>query len=312
MNRHNFKYVTLQQMEALVRLVEERSFSRAALKMNLTQPSLTKHIRNLEELLNARVVNRKNRDITLTTEGRLVYDCARKLFKIIDETDEKVLRSRESESGDIYIGASSIPATYILPRVLTGFTGRHRDIRCYVRTGDSDDAITRVLDDDVEIGFIGKQAGSKKLHSQPLWRDRIVLSVPPSHPWSGRRGVSLDEVFQEPFIIRERGSATRLIMEEYLAGQKDRSRDEMNIVCELGSSEAVKEAIIAGLGISFISVHAVKRELEQGMLCEVPVRGCAIERDIHVIHKRCFPFMKHHRLFMDFIEHYRMREDHEA
>jgi len=101
-------------------------------------------------------------------------------------------------------------------------------------------------------------------------------------------------------------------VEEYLAGQKDRSGDEMNIVCELGSSEAVKEAIIAGLGVSFISVHAVKRELAQGMLREVPVRGCVIERDIHVIHKRRFPFMKHHRLFLDFVENYGVRDNNGA
>ena len=115
MNRHNFKYVTLQQMESLVNLVEERSFSHAAKRMNLTQPSLTKHIKNLEDLINARVVNRKNRAIPLTPEGRIVYDCAKRLFKMIDEAGEKVLRAGESESGDIYISASTIPATYILP-----------------------------------------------------------------------------------------------------------------------------------------------------------------------------------------------------
>lgn len=295
-----------------MRLVEERSFSRAASKMNLTQPSLTKHIKNLEDLLNARVVNRKNRDITLTAEGRLVYDCARKLFKIIDETGEKVRRVRESESGDIYIGASTIPATYLLPRLLTGFTGRHGAIHCYVRTGDSDETINRVLDGEAEIGFIGRHAGSRKLHTQALWKDRIVLPVPPFHHWSDRRDVSLDEVLREPFIMRERGSATRAIVEEYLAGQKDRNISEMNIVCELGSSEAVKEAVIAGLGISLISIHAVKRELEHGILREIPVRDCVIGRDIYVIYKRHFPFLRHHGLFMDFIENYRVRENHEA
>lgn len=312
MNRHNFKYVTLQQMESLVRLVEERSFSRAALRMNLTQPSLTKHIKNLEDLINARVVNRKNRDISLTPEGRIVYDCAKKIFKMIDEAGEKVVRIGEKESGDIYISASTIPATYILPHVLTAFKGIYRDVHCYVKTSDSEETINKVLDDEAEIGFIGKNTGNKKLYAKALWKDRIILPVPRSHRWRDRREVTLEEVFREPFIIRERGSATRSIVEEYLANNKEQSLSGMNIICELGSSEAVKEAIIAGLGVSLISLHAVKRELESGILLEIPIKECVIERDIYLIHKRRFPLMKHHKLFMDFAENYRVRENHEA
>lgn len=312
MNRYNFKYVTLQQMESLVRLVEERSFSHAALRMNLTQPSLTKHIKNLEDLINARVVNRKNRDISLTPEGRVVYDCAKRIFKMIDEMGEKVLRTRESESGDIYISASTIPATYILPRLLNDFKLRNKDVHCYVKASDSDEAINKVLDDEAEIGFIGKNTGNRKLYAKALWKDRIVLPVPASHPWGGRQAVTLDEVFREPFIMRERGSATRSIMEEYLVNMKGQSLSGLNIICELGSSEAVKEAIIAGLGISFISLHAVKRELDSGILLEVPVKECVIERDIYFIYKRRFPLMKHHKLFIDFVENYRVRENHEA
>jgi len=312
MNRHNFKYVTLQQMESLVRLVEERSFSRAALRMNLTQPSLTKHIKNLEDLINARVVNRKNRDISLTPEGRIVYDCAKRLFKMIDEAGEKLLRASESESGDIYISASTIHATYILPHVLTDFKSKYKSVHCYVKTSDSEETINKMLDDEAEIGFIGKNTGNRKLYAKALWKDRIILSVPSSHPWSGRSDVTLDEVFQEPFIIRERGSATRSIVEEYLANNKEQGLSGMNIICELGSSEAVKEAIIAGLGISLISVHAVKRELARGILLEIPIKECVIERDIYLIYKRSFSLMKHHKLFMDFAENYRVRENHEA
>jgi len=181
-----------------------------------------------------------------------------------------------------------------------------------VKTSDSEEAINKVLDDEAEIGFIGKNTGNKKLYAKALWKDRIILPVPQSHRWRDRREVTLEEVFREPFIIRERGSATRAIVEEYLANNKERSLAGMNIICELGSSEAVKEAIIAGLGVSLISLHAVKRELESGILLEIPIKECVIERDICLIYKRRFPLMKHHKLFMDFAENYRVREDHEA
>jgi len=307
MNRQNFKYVTLQQMKSLVNLVEERSFSNAARRMNLTQPSLTKHIKNLEDLIGGRVVNRQNREISLTPEGRIVYDCARRLFKMIDEAGEKILRTGESESGDIYISASTIPATYILPGALTAFNLEYRDVHCYVRASDSEETINRILDDDAELGFIGKNIESSKLCLKALWKDRIVLPVPASHPWSARREVMLDEVLREPFITRERGSATRSIVEEYLEGKKDKGLSGLNVICELGSSEAVKEAIIAGMGISLISIHAVKRELESGILREVPIKDCVIERDIYLLYKKRFTLRKHHKLFMDFVENYSIR-----
>jgi DNA-binding transcriptional LysR family regulator len=299
-------------MESLINLAEERSFSNAAKKMNLTQPSLTKHIKNMEDLINVRVVNRENRDISLTPEGRIMYDCAKKIFKMIDEAEEKVMRTGESESGDIQISASTIPANYILPRVLTDFKMKYKDINCYIRTGDSDETIQRVLDDEVEIGFIGKHPDNKKIYAKTLWKDRIILSVPPSHHWRDRKEVVLEEVFREPFVVRGRGSATRSTVEEYLANTKRCGLTECNVVCELGSSEAIKEAVIAGLGISLMSLHSVRRELESGILLEIPIKECVIERDIYVIYKRRFPLRKHHKLFIEFVEDYRMRENGEA
>ena len=117
----DMKSINMLQLEALVHLVEERSFSRAAKRMFLTQPSLTKHIRNLEDALGAKVVNRASRALTLTPEGRVVYDYARRILRLREEATERVIRLRETEEGDIRIAASTIPATYILPHALSEF-----------------------------------------------------------------------------------------------------------------------------------------------------------------------------------------------
>ena len=299
------KNVNMLQLEALVHLVEERSFSRAARRMYLSQPSLTKHIRNLEDALGAKVVNRASRAFTLTPEGRVVYDYARRILKLREEAVERVMRARAAEEGDIRIAASTIPATYILPTAIAAFREKFPAIRAAVRAADSSEVIETVLENGAEIGFIGKEPAGAKLASEPLWRDRMVLAVPAAHPWAKRKTVRVRELEKEPFVIRERGSGTRDAFERCLAeaGKTDLSR--FRVVAEMGSSEAVKEAVIAGVGLSVISIYAVRREIASGILAALPIEGCPVERFFHVIHRRHFDLMAHHRIFLDFIRAYR-------
>ncbi len=302
MKYDRFKNITMQQMEALISLVDEGSFSRAAQKMYLTQPSLTKHIKNLEDAIEVKVVVRKNTGVALTPEGKILYDYALRIFKLVDEAKEKIVRVSEDESGSVSISASTIPATYILPSVLSAFNKKYRDIRCYIQMNDSEATTTMVLDDRVEIGFIGKPCTSKKMIVEPIWKDRLILVVPAGHPWRKKHAVTADDLSREPYIIRERGSATRATLEAYLLSSSRPPLSQFNVVSELGSSEAVKEAIIAGLGVSIISIHAVKRELRSRLLIEIPFENHVIERNFYLIYKRQFGLMHHHTLFLDFVK----------
>jgi len=291
-------------MESLIYLVDEGSFSRAAKRVFLTQPSLTKHIKNLEEAVNAKIVNRENMGISLTPEGKILYDYARRILKLRDEAKEKILRIKENESGNIFVSASTIPATYILPHLLNKFKKFFPDIRAYIQANDSEETLGMILNNQAEIGFIGKKTLNKRLNVESLWKDTLVLAVPGDHPWRKKDYVTLDEVSKEPFIIREIGSATREILEEYLLKNTDKSLSRFNIVCEMGSSESVKEAIIAGLGASILSIHAIKRELKQGTLIEVPIQDCTIQRYFYLIYKKQLSLMHHHKLFLEFVKSY--------
>ncbi|MBE9592164.1 MAG: LysR family transcriptional regulator, partial [Proteobacteria bacterium] len=216
MSYDQFRNITIQQMESLIYLVEEGSFSRAAKRVFLTQPSLTKHIKNLEDSINARIVNRENMGISLTPEGKILYDYARRILKLRDEAKEKILRIKENESGNIFISASTIPATYILPHLLNEFKKLFPDIRAYIQANDSEETLGMILNNQAEIGLIGKKTLNRRLHVESLWKDTLVLAVPGDHPWRKKDYVTLDEVSKEPFIIREIGSATREILKEYL------------------------------------------------------------------------------------------------
>ncbi|HQI81452.1 MAG TPA: selenium metabolism-associated LysR family transcriptional regulator [Deltaproteobacteria bacterium] len=305
MDRDTFKFITMQQLEAFTRLVEERSFSEAARRMLLTQPSLSKHIRNLEDLADCALINRNRAGISLTPEGSILYGYARRILRLRDEAREKIDLARESVSGLIFSAASTIPATYLLPPVLTALRKSHPDIRVHVTTGDTDSVIHMILAGQAEIGFIGSPVQDRRLASEPVWDDELVLVACAHHPWAGSRGVDVADLAREPFVMREKGSGTRAVFERHLQTVHAPVLEQFHIVCEMGSSEAVKEAVIAGLGVSVLSIHAVRREIELGILARVRIRGLEIRRPFHLIRKRQLSLLAHHQLFVEAARAYR-------
>jgi DNA-binding transcriptional LysR family regulator len=299
------KNITLQQMEALILLVEERSFSRAAKRMLLTQPALTKNIQNIEDCLGVKVVYRSNTGVTLTPEGKILYDYAQRIVRLRREAAEKIQQIHENAGGDVYVAASTIPATYILPRALSDFKDKHGDIRVFMKTEDSQEVMNMVLDREVEIGVIGKKPYHAKLLVQPLWSDRLILVVPKGHRWIKQKAVDLEDLVKEPFVLREKGSATREVFETYIKENKSFSLSQFNVCAELGSSAAVVEAVLAGLGVSVLSIHAVLRELASKMLFEIPMLSCRIERLFHLIYLKQFDLRLHHKTFVDFLREYK-------
>ncbi len=298
------KNITLQQMEALICLVEERSFSRAAKRMLLTQPALTKNIHNVEDCLGVKVANRSNAGVSLTPEGKILYDIALRMVKLRKDAGEKIQKLHENTGGDIYIGASTIPATYILPHAMSAFKKVHSDIRILIKTEDSEEILNMVLDKGVEIGCIGKKPLSSKLIVESVWNDRLILVVPRRHSWIQKKSIAISELLGEPFVLREKGSATRSVFESYLKENQSISLSQLNVCAELGSSEAIKEAVIAGLGVSVISIHAVKRELASRLLFEIPITSCRIERKFYLIYLKSFDVRPHHQTFIDFLKRY--------
>jgi DNA-binding transcriptional LysR family regulator len=307
MDRDTFKFITLQQLEAFARLVEERSFSEAARRMLLTQPSLSKHIRNLEDLTDCILINRNRAGIGLTPEGSILYGYARRILRLRDEAREKMELARESVSGLVFAAASTIPATYLLPPVLTVLHRTHPDIRVHVTTGDTDSVIHMVLAGQAELGFIGSPVQDRRLLSEPVWDDELVCVVHAGHLWADPGEIDVSELLQEPFVIREKGSGTRAVLERHLHAVHAPGLEHFRVVSEMGSSEAVKEAVIAGLGVSILSIHAVRREIELGILFRVRIRGMEIKRPFHLIRKRQQTLLVHQQLFVDAAKAYRTR-----
>jgi DNA-binding transcriptional LysR family regulator len=301
MNFDTFKDITIQQMEILIGLVETGSFTKAAGRFFLSQPSLTKQIQNLEQAAGTRLVNRGSAGISLTPEGQILYDYAKRILRLREDAKERIGRIKEEESGHIYVSASTIPATYILPRLLSSLAQTHPEIQVHMQMHDSEETLQIVLADQAEMGFLGKEPLHKKLIVERLWKDHLVLIVPANHPLAEHESVSVKDLIGIPFVVRERGSATREIVEQCLQALCDTSLSHFNVICEMGSSEAVKEAILSGLGVSILSLFAVNRELSQGLLKAVNVSDCNMERHFSIIYKKQFPCMKYHKKFLTFV-----------
>jgi DNA-binding transcriptional LysR family regulator len=304
MSYDTFKDITIQQLEVLIALIEAGSFTRAAGKLFLSQPSLTKQIQNLEEAAGTRLVNRGSTGISLTPEGQVIYDYAKRTVRLREDAKERIGRIKDQESGHIYVSASTIPATYILPHLLSHLKQTHHDIQVHMQMHDSEETLQIVLNDQAEMGFIGKEPLNKKLVVERLWKDHLVVAAPVHHHLTERGTVTVEELAKTPFILREKGSATRDIVEECLQSHLGKSLSRFNVICEMGSSEAVKEAILAGLGVSILSIFAIKRELSQGLLKVINVSNCSMERHFYLIYKKQFPLMKYHRRFLDLVKGY--------
>lgn len=298
MDYNQFRHITMQQLDALVCLVEERSFSAAARKMLLSQPSLSKHIKNLEIFVNSSLIDRTRNGISLTNEGAILYGYAKKILKLRDDARNKIVSLKDSAMGHVFIGASTIPSTYILPRVLAGIRREYPDIQVHILSSDSDDILETVLSGQVEIGFIGKATADKRLSCEPIWHDELILVAKKGNPLGDQKTVTIDDIAHERFILREKGSATRSILEEYLKAHNLPGMNRFSIACEMGSSEAVKEGVISGLGVSILSVHAVRRELEQGILSRIPIQGHSIKRSFSIIYRKQFSLRPHHLSFI--------------
>jgi len=298
-----FKNITMQQLEALIQLVDAGSFTRAADKMFLTQPTLTKHIKNLEDAVGTLIINRANKSLSLTLEGQVLYSYAKRMIRLRDEAKEKILEMREHEAGHIFLSASTIPATYILPRLLGQMRKNYPDIRVHMQTCDSEESQQLIVNGQAEMGVIGKEPYDRRLCVETLWKDELALVAPADYQGLKQGDpVSMEQLMKEPFVVRERGSGTRENIENYLQKQYHLTFSAFNIVGEMGSSEAVKEAVIGGLGLSIISLYAVERELKQGVLTVIPLAEGNITRHFYLIYRKHLHLLNYHKRFLEILK----------
>jgi DNA-binding transcriptional LysR family regulator len=273
----------LRQLEIFRRVVEFRSYSKAAGYVRLAQASVSERMATLERMVGTRLLDRIGREIIPTKAGELLYEKAIRHLELKRQTCLEFEEFLGIRKGDIEIGGSTIPAEYILPGVIKRFREEHPDVVVRLRISDSEEISRQVSEGKLELGIIGSMVKTKRLAATELWKDELVLVVHPSHSWTRKKAVSLKELCSEPFIQRESGSGTRQIIEQRL---RPAAFDGFKIVSQMGSSTAVKEGVRNGLGVSILSRRAVAAEVETGSLRIVPLHKITLHRSFYLIRDR--------------------------
>ena len=262
-----------------------RSFSRAAKSVYLSQPTVSSHIKDLENHFDCKLVDRLGREVIPTKTGSLLYGYATKIIALKQEAENALAEFHGKIKGRLTIGGSTIPAGYILPPLLGRFKEDYPEVVVILVQGDTEKIIGDTLEGNVELGIVGAKAREAQLVQKKIIDDQMFLTVPRSHKWATKPNVTMNELIMEPFIMREIGSGTRKSIEQVLY-KSGYSLGALNIVAEMGSTEAVRQGIKAGMGISIMSECAVAEELTIGSLKKVKIKDLTFKRAFYLTFHR--------------------------
>jgi DNA-binding transcriptional LysR family regulator len=266
-------------------VVELRSFSRAAKAVYLSQPTVSSHIKDLENHFECKLVDRLGREVIPTKAGSLLYGYATKIIALKQEAENAMAEFQGKIKGRLTIGGSTIPAGYILPPLLGRFKEDYPEVVVTLVQGDTERIISHTLEGNVELGIVGAKAQEVQLVQKKIIDDQMFLIVPQRHKWATKPHVVMDELIGEPFIMRELGSGTRKSIEQVLH-KSGYSLSALNVVSEMGSTEAVRQGIKAGVGVSILSECAVAEELTTGSLKKVEIKGVTFRRAFYLTFHR--------------------------
>ncbi|CAA7600030.1 Transcription regulator HTH, LysR [Acididesulfobacillus acetoxydans] len=272
-----------QQFLVFKTVAESKNITLAAKKLHMSQPSISLQIQNLEDHYGARLLDRTNKGVTLTRAGHVFYDNVCKILDMLHEAREQVNALGEDKRSEVYLGATLTIGEYVLPHLLAYLYRVRPDIDFKVKIANTEVISQDVLEKNIHIGFIeGPIPPNRDLKVESFWQDELVVVVPYHHPWAQRDSISLAELPQERMIVREVGSGTRKVMELALEEQGfDPSL--LNITMELGSTQAIKQVVSAGLGMTVLSALTVRRECDQRVFKALRIQDAPVYRPLNIL-----------------------------
>jgi DNA-binding transcriptional LysR family regulator len=275
------RHVTLRMLRVFAAVARQSSVTAAAKELHLTQPAVTMQVKELERSCGAPLFERLGRRIYLTEAGRELAACAANVTENLRETQERLDALRGLKKGLLKLGAVST-AQYFAPALLAAFTRLHSDVNVRFSVGNREETVRHLAENEIDLAIMGRPPREIETLAEPFARHPLIIIAAPSHPLAGKRRVPLKKLESERFLIREEGSGTRASMERVFAQAQLTYQASM----EMNSNETIKQTVIAGMGISFISAHTVGLELKARKLAALDVVGLPVVRDWFVIHRK--------------------------
>ncbi len=275
----------IRRLEVFCKVVDLGSFTRAAEAALLSQPSVSEHIRTLEEHYNEKLIDRLGRRAQPTHAGKILYQYARRIIQLKDEADQAIKQFQGNLSGKLAVGASTIPGAYLLPPLIDSFKSSYSTIELMLKISGTTAVVEEILKGTLELGLIGTLWKDQRVECEEMFSDELVLTVYPDHPWAKRPAVFPGELLETPFILREPGSGTRIEMTQGLkkAGVEVA---HFQVVAEVGSNEAVRQGVRSRIGVAILSSLSVAEDVERGSLVQVPIEGVTMPRSFYLVQRR--------------------------
>lgn len=276
---------TLQQLRILKAIASEKSFTRAADILFVSQPSLSKQIKALENRLNISLINRENNTVSLTEAGKLFLDYAERILALCEESCRALNDLKTGDRGNLTVGASQTIGTYLMPRVLALFAQNYPQMNIKVQVDSTRIIAKNVMDKEIDIAVVGGNVPEelqKNLEIEDFVKDELILIIPKSHPFALRKKINKEDLYHLNFITLNSNSTIRKLIDNILIQNNIRTK-QFHIIMQLNSIEAIKTAVSLGLGAAFISSSAIEKEIELETIEIVTIENIKITRTLSII-----------------------------
>ncbi|OCC15232.1 Transcriptional regulator, LysR family [Dissulfuribacter thermophilus] len=274
--------IDVRQLQVFLAVWKEKSFSKAAKIVFLTQPTVSGHIKALEDTLGIRLFDRAGRRIYPTKAGEILYPYAKEILNLVKQAQDEIEVFKGADTGQVYLGGSNIPGQYILPTLLGEFKREKPLIEVSLRIGDSQSISEMLLQREIDLGMVGAELPMEHLKFEPCFEDKLVFISSKERALFKNQFIDPKELVNIPFIFREKGSGTRLAIEDALKRQFGLDSSALKVVAEMGSTEAVKQAVKAGVGYAIVSERAVRDEIAYGVLKQYSIKGVELKRKFYL------------------------------
>lgn len=302
--------MNLKQLEAFVQVAEGKSFSKAAKELFLTQPTISAHIASLERELNARLFVRNTKEVSLSEDGKDLYRYAKQIIDLQKQIEERFETEEEGSRHCITIAASTIPAQYLLPRVLKRFNEKYPDEQIKIMESDSSKVVSQIVDHIVDVGFTGTVLEKKHCRYLPFYKDKLAVITPNTERYRWLKEESpdgIDWILEEHLIMREEGSGTRKEAEEQLKAAGIPA-EKLDVIASIGNQETIKKSVRQGMGITILSELAAVDEEADGELLTFPIPGADAGRDINLVYNKNYQLSRSAERFIKVVKEVYLQE----
>ncbi|HTG94628.1 MAG TPA: selenium metabolism-associated LysR family transcriptional regulator [Pyrinomonadaceae bacterium] len=272
----------IRGLEVFLSVAKHLNYTRAGEELNLSQPSVSIRIKQLENELGMKLFEQLGKKVALTDAGLLLVSHARRVIAAIQDAKQALEELQGLERGSLRIGASTTPGMYLIPQIIARFKERYPKIEVHLGIKDTKQVEEGVIRNEFDFGFVGGHLVGDEVDVLAWVTDQLVLVVGPKHPLAKKKSIKAEDLRKEKFILRELGSATRSTIASHL----QKSSLAVQTVMEMENPESVKKAVQSGLGIAFISKFAVEIELRAKTLVAVRIHGLDIRRELKIVHRK--------------------------